>query len=326
MTRILIIGGYGAFGAHAAERLAREPSLEITIAGRSPDKAAAHAKALTRTAKAAVTHARVDATTATSEQIAALGPKVVINASGPFQDQEYQLARACIGAGCHYVDLADARAFVTGITRLDAQARAANVAVISGASSVPGLSSAVVQKFAGEFEHLDAIEIGISPGNRFDPGVATVASILRQAGKPHAVLRGAQPAIAYGWQGLHRHSFPGIGARWLSDIDVPDLDLLPAHYPSLQSVRFTAGVEVGLFHLGALGPVLACARGSHPRSRRARRGRCSQRNEGSGLSAPTAAACSLSCAAAMAAADPVSSPGISSRARATAPTCRRLPR
>ena len=46
MGRVLIVGGYGAFGARAAERLAREPGFEIVIAGRSADKARIHADAL----------------------------------------------------------------------------------------------------------------------------------------------------------------------------------------------------------------------------------------------------------------------------------------
>ena len=36
----------------------------------------------------------------------------------------------------------------------------------------------------------------------------------------------------------------------MSDVDVPDLELMPQHFPSLQSVRFRAGVEIGAFHLG----------------------------------------------------------------------------
>jgi hypothetical protein len=253
VTRILIIGGYGAFGARISERLAREAECEIVIAGRSRERCAAHAKALAPTAKAGVTHAHLDATAATPDEISAIGARILINASGPFQQQDYALACACIAAGCHYVDLADARAFVTGITALDAEARAANVAVISGASSVPGLSSAAVQAFAGRFAHLDAIEIGISPGNSFDPGVATTASILSYVGKPFVRRSGGHEEIAYGWQGLSRHSFPGIGARLMSNVDVPDLDLLPAHYPALQTVRVAAGVEVALFHLGLWG-------------------------------------------------------------------------
>jgi hypothetical protein len=253
VTRILIIGGYGAFGARVSKRLAREAECEIVIAGRSRERCAAHAKALAPTAKAEVSHTQMDATTATEKVIRATGARILINASGPFQQQDYALARACIAAGCHYVDLADARAFATGITVLDAEARAAGVAVISGASSVPGLSSAVVQAFAGRFARLDAIEIGISPGNSFDPGVATTASILSYVGKPFVRRSGGREEIAYGWQGLSRHSFPGIGARLMSNVDVPDLDLLPAHYPALQTVRVAAGVEVALFHLGLWG-------------------------------------------------------------------------
>jgi saccharopine dehydrogenase-like NADP-dependent oxidoreductase len=254
VTRILIIGGYGAFGAHAARRLARSPGLDIVVAGRSAEKAAAFAAGLERAPGASVGHAMLDAMSVRAEDIAALRPSVVINASGPFQHQaDYRLARAAIAARCHYIDLADARGFVTGITGLDADAKRAGVAAISGASSVPGLSSAVVQAYASRFEKLDTVEIGISPGNSFDPGVATVASILGHAGKPHAELREGVTTTVYGWQGLHRHHFPAIGARLMGSVDVPDLALLPQHYPELTSVRFSAGLEVGPFHLGVWG-------------------------------------------------------------------------
>jgi hypothetical protein len=33
-------------------------------------------------------------------------------------------------------------------------------------------------------------------------------------------------------------------------VDVPDLDLFPHHYPTLETIRFQAGLEVSLFHLG----------------------------------------------------------------------------
>ncbi len=187
---------------------------------------------------------------ATAADLQALAPTVLINASGPFQQQDYRLARACIATGCHYIDLADARAFVTGIGILDAEARAANVSVVSGASSVPGLSSAAVRRMAQDLAQLDEVHIGISPGNSFDPGVATAASIIGQAGKPFLVRSGGRQVAAYGWQGLHRHRFPEIGARWMSDVDVPDLELLPQNYPELSTARFCAGLEVGAFHLG----------------------------------------------------------------------------
>ena len=250
MGRILVVGGYGSFGSRAAERLAREADLEIIVAGRSLERARQDAERLAKSAKARITPAAIDAMKLTPAQLQALAPDVVINASGPFQSQDYSLALACIAARCHYVDLADARAFVTGITALDAEAKAAGVAVIAGASTVPGLSSAVVRQFAQSFARLDTLDIGISPGSRFDPGLATTQSILGAAGHPIAIREAGMRKTAYGWQGLHRHAFPGIGRRWMGHVDVPDLDLFPRHYPTLQTARVWGGLEAGLFHLG----------------------------------------------------------------------------
>jgi hypothetical protein len=250
MTRIIVIGGYGVFGSRLAERLAREHDLEVVIAGRSEDKAAAAAAALAARSTARITWAVLDAETIDAADLARLAPNVVVNASGPFQSKDYRLARACIAARTHYVDLADARRFVTGITALDGAAKAAGVAVISGASSVPGLSSAVIRDLAAAFARIRAIDIAISPGNSFDPGVATTASILSWVGRPFTARMAGATRTIHGWQGLARAPFPGLGRRWLGYADVPDLELLPARYPDAETVSFRAGVEVGAFHLG----------------------------------------------------------------------------
>ena len=39
MQRVLVLGGYGAFGGLAAERLARVAGIEVIVAGRSGAKA-----------------------------------------------------------------------------------------------------------------------------------------------------------------------------------------------------------------------------------------------------------------------------------------------
>lgn len=249
-ARVLIIGGYGAFGSLIAERLAREADLELIIAGRNVTRAAEAAATLQRSAPAAITSAVADATTLTAADLTVLAPRIVINASGPFQAQDYTLARACIAAGCHYVDLADARDFVTGITTLDAAATAASVSVISGASSVPGLSSAVYLAMKPQFAAIETLEIYLSPGNHFNPGEATTRSVLGGAGRPIRMHQYGRWSTVYGWQGLRRRNIPGIGRRWFGFVDVPDLELFPAADPNLETVRFQAGVEVGLFHLG----------------------------------------------------------------------------
>jgi NAD(P)-dependent dehydrogenase (short-subunit alcohol dehydrogenase family) len=249
-ARILIVGGYGAFGARAAERLARSPGLELIIAGRSGETAQAFAVELAAKHGCMVTAATIDATRVTPEALRALGARVVINASGPFQVQDYSLARAAIAAGMHYLDLADARAFVGGIASLDAQAKAAGVLSLSGASTVPAVATAVVDHLSPKFTRLDRLTYGLSPGNAYDPGPATTASILGGLGQPFTSLKDGTMQPIHGWDDCHRHAFPVIGRRWMARCDVPDLDTMPARFPTLRDVRFYAGVEIGLFHLG----------------------------------------------------------------------------
>ncbi len=250
MGRVVVIGGYGSFGRRAVERLARNPDLGIVVAGRRLAEAERTAHDFLAMGKAQVSAAMLDSSSTTAADLRYLNASVVINASGPFQTQDYTLARACIGAGCHYVDLADAPSFVTGISALDADAKAAGVLVVSGASSVPGLSSAVVASYAEAFDEFQSIDIGICPGNRFDPGAATTASVLSGLGRSIATRINGSDATVYGWQGLSRHRFGSLGSRWLGHVDVPDLMLFPQTYPTLKTIRFRAGVEVTAFHFG----------------------------------------------------------------------------
>jgi Saccharopine dehydrogenase NADP binding domain len=227
MARILVIGGTGAF-----------------------TRAAKTAADLGQRARAAVSSTSLDATTVTAAALTALGAGIVINASGPFQGQDYGLARACIEARCHYIDLADARAFVTGFAALDAPARTASVTLVSGASTVPGLSTAVIAAYRDAFEPLEAIEIAVSPGNSFDPGIATMTSVLGYVGHPIRMQIGGAGRTVYGWQGTRRTTIAGVGPRLVGYADVPDLDLFMARDPKLRTVTMRAGVEVPLFHAG----------------------------------------------------------------------------
>ena len=54
-----------------------------------------------------------------------------------------------------------------------------------------------------------------------------------------------------GWQDLTRYDFgQPLGKRWMSNCEIPDLDLLPQRYPQLKNVRFQAGLEVTVLHVG----------------------------------------------------------------------------
>jgi saccharopine dehydrogenase-like NADP-dependent oxidoreductase len=196
MHRVLVLGGYGFFGSRICEALARNPRIHLLIAGRDEDKATALAYKLGIGAPRAKV---VDATSPQlSLQLRKLEVGTVIHTAGPFQEQNYAVAQAAIQARCNYFDLADARSFVTGITKLDEAARGAGVAVISGVSSLPALTSAVVDRYLDRFERLDAIRIGLSSGARV-PGLATIQAVLGYAGKKFRVLENGQWIEVHGW-------------------------------------------------------------------------------------------------------------------------------
>lgn len=250
---VVVLGGYGNFGARICKTLAQEPGLALTVAGRSGARAAAFAQQLQqRGCRAALRGVALDATQADLvPALQALAADLVIHTCGPFQGQDYRVARACIAARVHYVDLADARGFVSGFAALDADARAAGVLAVTGASSVPALSSAVVDHLLPAFSALHAIDIGINPGNRTPRGLATVRSILSYCGKPLRQWHNGHWTTVYGWQGLTRRAYPApMGRRWLGYCDVPDLALFPQRYPGVREVVFRAGLELALLHLG----------------------------------------------------------------------------
>ncbi|HMK68038.1 MAG TPA: saccharopine dehydrogenase NADP-binding domain-containing protein, partial [Stellaceae bacterium] len=204
---ILVLGGAGVFGSRICRRLARDPSLRIIAAGRSApalERLAAELEIESRVVEAPVGLARALAETAAS---------LVIHTAGPFQGQDYAVAEAAIAAGVHYVDISDDRAFVYGFGALDARAREAGVLAVSGASSVPALSAAVIEDRRSRLTGLTGIAIGISPGNRAPRGPAVIEAILGYVGKPFPCWRNGAWRSVHGWQDLRRLTIEGVGRR-----------------------------------------------------------------------------------------------------------------
>lgn len=241
--QVLILGGYGNFGKRIARLLTRA-GIAVIVAGRDSAKASALADALPHELANAATF---DVSGDLARQLNLLRPHVVINTCGPFQKADYGAARACIAAGIHYIDLADGRDFVAGITQLDAEAKKRNVVVVAGASTVPALAAAVIEHLKPRFAELDSLTFGIAPGQKAERGLATTQGILSYVGKRLSPCAGYRKR--YGWQDLYVQSYPAIGKRWMANCDIPDLDLLPPRY-GLKRIRFSAGMENPPVHLG----------------------------------------------------------------------------
>jgi NAD(P)-dependent dehydrogenase (short-subunit alcohol dehydrogenase family) len=249
-ARILVIGGYGGFGARLCRRLAGA-GHQLLVGGRDGGKAARLCARLPDARPIAVDRSRDLAPVLARER-----PDLVIDAAGPFQASGYGIAEACIRAGVPYLDLADARGFVAGIGALDEAARAAGVTVISGASTAPALTGAILRELSAGLDRVEAVDIALSAANRAVGGDSVLAAALSYAGRPVRLWRGGRWARAFGCQELRREDFlfadgSGLRGRLVALVDVPDCELLPALLPGRPSVTFRAGTEIGL-HMRAL--------------------------------------------------------------------------
>lgn len=248
MKSVLILGGYGNFGSRIAKALVKD-NIPIIIAGRDQEKALALQNQLKKTyPENQINIAVFDANQELDNELNILKPFVVINTIGPFQIADYSIAQICISKHIHYIDLADARDFVTGISTLNSDAKKNNILVVSGASTVPGLSSAVLDHYKGDFVKLDSLIYGINPGQKSPRGLATTESILTYLGKPLKPW-GNQQQKKYGWQDIYRQEYPELGKRWMANCDIPDLDLFPKLY-GMKHIQFSAGMESSALHLG----------------------------------------------------------------------------
>lgn len=245
--RILIIGGYGNFGRFITQRLAHDKKLDLIIAGRTFSKAKALAEEVNGRAIEMNIHEHF------STHLQQIKPNIVIHTSGPFQSQGYEVAQACIDHGAHYIDLADGREFVANIHQLDEQAKQAGSMIISGASSVPCLTSALIESYKDDFDTLESLNYGITTAQKTTPGLATTAAILSYTGHAFKTLINGKHQDVYGWQSLHARKYSTLGWRLLSNCNVPDLTLFPSLYPQLKTIRFYAGLELPFIHTALWG-------------------------------------------------------------------------
>ncbi|NNE21070.1 MAG: saccharopine dehydrogenase, partial [Rhizobiales bacterium] len=249
--KILIIGGYGAFGSRLVELLKDEPRLKLIIAGRSRSRA----KTLCiMPSKAELVPAEFDRDGDVEAQIGWLEPDIVVDASGPFQsygEDPYRVIRGALAAGADYLDLADSTEFVLGVSKFDDAVRASKKFVLCGLSTCPALSGAVVRALARDLASVERIIGGIAPSPYAGLGYSVVQGVLSYAGKRVGIVRDGHSTTAAGLVDSRDYTITQPGnvpmfTRRFSLIDVPDLKLMEAAWPQAGEVWFSVGTAIGI--------------------------------------------------------------------------------
>ena len=167
----------------------------------------------------------------------------------------YRVVEYAIANGVHYLDLADGKEFVMGVSHYSVQAVAADIAVISGLSTYPALTSAVLMHWQSEHKAVTALRAAIAPSPQSNLGRSVIDSIASYAGNP---IGGGRNALCSGFKSrICPPGYTPLERILFADVDVPDATLLPAVFPGLRDVRNAAGTKpqfmlwalMGLSHL-----------------------------------------------------------------------------
>ncbi len=253
--KILLVGGYGTFGGRIVELLEDEPRLTLIVAGRSLAKAQAYCRARPA-AKSTLAAATFDRDGDVITQLRVLKPDILVDASGPFQaygERPYRLIEACIAAGVSYLDLADGSAFVAGVTAFDAPARKAGIFVLSGVSSFPVLTAAVVRRLSSDMACVEAIRGGIAPSPYAGVGENVIRAIAGYAGQRIPLKKDGESTTGRPFTEHMRYTIAPAGRVPLNNtlfslVDVPDLDALTRLWPEARTVWMGAGPVPEILH------------------------------------------------------------------------------
>jgi short subunit dehydrogenase-like uncharacterized protein len=176
------------------------------------------------------------------------GVAVVLNAAGPFAETALPLAEACLRAGAHYLDLADAVPELEAIRRLDARAREAGIMLLPGVGlgvlPTDALAARLKRRLPSAVRLRLALETvgGMSRGSlrtlfrdlRRGAGVKRRGGELVPAcaGEERLVLDlggGRRVAVTDPWRG-------DLASAWWSSV-YPEIDVYAVHPAWLRSLR-----------------------------------------------------------------------------------------
>ncbi len=226
MQTIWILGATGKGGRAIASELIGSATADVVLVGRDHERLTAAAASLGGNSRTLVASGPAEL----ASRIAAEKPTAVVNTIGPFGETTGRLARACVAAGSHYVDLANELPPVRELLEMDSDARSAGVTLVTGAGFGVLATEALVLELAD---------------GRPAAARATVAAMPTVDGLGSAVLASVVDAVAYGGRryrgGQLQRTRLGADHAWIPLPDLPAIQALAVPTGELEAARRASG-------------------------------------------------------------------------------------
>jgi saccharopine dehydrogenase (NAD+, L-lysine-forming) len=249
----LLYGANGYTGTLAA-RLAVARGERPVLAGRSAAKVAALADEL------GLEHRAFGLDDAGAIRRGLDGVTAVAHCAGPFSATAGPMARACVDAGLHYLDITGEIEVFEELHSMAGRARAAGSVLLPGAGFDVVPTDCVAALLAEALPGADRLDLAFMAGGGPSPGTArTTVEGMGKGGR--ARIGGVITEVPVGWQTI-RADFPG-GPRTVASI--PWGDVSTAYYSTgignittytaVPAVMIRVNKALGLERLLRLGPV-----------------------------------------------------------------------
>lgn len=200
--RILIVGGYGNVGRVIAQELAQCSAGSLIIAGRSLAKAQALADELPGDATALAFDVGMG-----KEHAAALkGADLVIMC---LDHHNALLARHCLEAGIHYIDITATRSILQDIEQLEPVAQANHATALLSVGLAPGLTNLLVKHCQSQLPGMTAADIFIQLGSGDAHGAAAIQWTLRNLNHSYTIQKDGQTRAVQSFTDGKQTTFPG---------------------------------------------------------------------------------------------------------------------
>lgn len=176
---------------------------------------------------------------AKAESVDLSGLDLVLNMSGPFFAGSGGLARDALRSGVTYIDIGDDLEATDSILVLDADAKAAGVALITGAGWSPGVTNWCAARLLEEHPAADGVQVVWATHERNPGGLAPLRHMLHMAVTPCPVWSDGQWVDSPGFvpETAAEFDFPEpLGRIEAYDTAHPEPRTLAGHYPRLRNV------------------------------------------------------------------------------------------
>jgi lysine 6-dehydrogenase len=240
--RALLLGGTGIVGRRVAGELARSDEVEgLTISGRDAGEAGRLATLLDG-GRSTVEASAFDVTDVRALQSNARRHDVIVSCVGPTHHLEPDTVRTAVEVGVPYVSLCNDHAAALAALAFDAEARAAEVTVVTGCGVSPGLTNLLTAMGVAELEELEEVDIALALSLADSYGNATMIDVLYSFEGEAPYVSDSRPASGRAGEWPKLVYFPEpVG--WVETFICahPEAVTLHNRHPEMRSFLYRAG-------------------------------------------------------------------------------------